>query len=100
MATLENTLKMVPDPELRVWIYDYFVREYGPHILDQDVESWYNVEGGRVTSSPFTPITRGNTTTVTAVPEYSVYGGYKGSSRHILCLYGLISILHKSQNNT
>lgn len=101
MITLENALSLVPDYELKMWLYDFFVQKYGPQVLFRDIEQWYLAEGGSYTQSqPFLAVVRGNTTTVSPITQYSFYGGYKGPVRAPLLLYSLVSLLHSHKFST
>jgi hypothetical protein len=104
MASIKDTLQLIPDDELRRWIHDFIRREYGEHALDNDVEKWYTELGLVMHKSPFTAVKAGVGLTVKAVPSYTAYGDFQGESKYLLCLYGLICklsqiILDSKQKN-
>jgi hypothetical protein len=90
MAKIKDTILLIPDEELRKWIHDFIIREYGKNALNNDVETWYTELGLVMHKSPFTAVKAGSGLTVKAIPSYTAYGDFQGESRYLLCLYGLV----------
>jgi hypothetical protein len=91
MAKIKDTLLLIPDEELRGWIEAFLVRNYGEYSLQNDVETWYNELGLVLHKQPFSAVSTGKGgLTIQAVTSYVAYDDFQGTSKYLICLYGLI----------
>jgi len=93
MATIKETIDLVPDDELKGWLLHTF-----RYFLDEDPEEMYNKLGLNIQTLYVSPAFSQGIAFYTSSPlqdSYPVYltseGGHKNSNRALACLYGLMS---------